>query len=151
MQRIRGPKSLIAGLVFIGLAVIFGTSASSLTLGTAARMGAGYFPMMIALVLGFLGVLTTAIGLFARDERPAGTSIRGVLLVGGSVLAFAVSIETLGLVIAVFTTSFMLSLAERNFRFLPSLATAAVLAGFSWAVFAYALSMPWPVVGYLLR
>jgi hypothetical protein len=151
MQRIRGLKSLLAGLVFIALSAIFAYSASTLTLGTAARMGSGYFPMMIALVLGALGVLTAAVGFFAKDERPTGTSFRSVVLVGGSVLVFAASIEPLGLIFAVFATSLLFSLADREFKLLPSLGAAAVLAAFSWIVFSYALSMPWPAVGYLLR
>lgn len=151
MQRIRGPKSLIAGLLFITLALVFGVSASSLTLGTAARMGPGYFPMLVAVVLGLLGMLATVEGMFRKDDRPEGTSIRGIVLVSGSVLSFAVAIESLGLVAAVAITSFLMSLAERNVRLVSALGTAVVMAGFSWVVFVYALSLPWPAFGYLLR
>ena len=151
MLRIHGPKSFASGLFFIVLALIFGISASGLNLGTASRMGPGYFPLLAAIVLGLLGLIVAAEGLFRSDERPVGTSLRGVLLVAGSVLAFAASVESLGLIIAVATTSFLLSLADRGFRLVPALCTSAVLAAFSWIVFTEGLSMPWPAIGYMLR
>jgi putative tricarboxylic transport membrane protein len=151
MRRIRGPKSLSAGLLFIGLALIFGVSASSLTLGTAAQMGPGYFPLLVAVVLGVLGVAVVAEGIFHSDDRPEGASLRGIAFVGGAVLAFAASVESLGLVAAVAITSFLMSLAERNVRLGSAVGAAVVLSSFSWLVFVYALSMPWPAFGYLLH
>lgn len=151
MQHIRGPKALLAGLVFIALALVFGFGASGLTLGTAARMGPGYFPMMMAVALGLLGLCVAAEGLFKDDSRLEAAGLRGIALVGGSVLAFAASVESLGLIAAVAITSFLLSLADRDFRLLPALGAAAVLAGLSWLIFVYGLSMPWPAFGYLLQ
>jgi hypothetical protein len=151
MLHVRGPKSFFAGVVFVGLALAFGVSASSLSMGTAARMGPGYFPLMLAVVLGLLGCLVATDGIVRRDEMPDRVSARGVALVAGSVLAFALSMESLGLVPAVALTSFLLSLADRSVRLVPALAAALVLAGSSWAVFTVALGMPWPAFGYLVR
>lgn len=151
MQRVRRSKSLFAGLIFIALALAFGISATSLSMGTAARMGPGYFPMMLAVLLAFLGILVAVEGIISGDEGPDRTSLRSVVLVAGSVIAFALSIESLGLVPAVALTSFLLSMADRQFRLVPSIAAALVLAVSSWLVFTLALSMPWPAFGYLIR
>jgi putative tricarboxylic transport membrane protein len=151
MPRVLASKSVLAGLVFIGLALVFGISAASLSMGTAARMGPGYFPMLLAAVLAFLGLLVAIEGALSRDEIPDRTSFRSVALVAGSVIVFALSIESLGLVPAVAFTSFLLSAADRRVDLGSALAAAAVLALFSWAVFTVALSMPWPAFGYLLR
>jgi putative tricarboxylic transport membrane protein len=151
MDRIKGPKNLFAGLVFLGIAVIFGISASQLALGSAARMGPGYFPMLVSGALGLLGIVVMLEGFLREDEHPEGFSLRGIVFVAASVLAFAGAIQPLGLVPAVALTSFLLSLADRDFRLVPSLAAAVALALFSWAVFSYALSLPWPAFGYLFR
>lgn len=120
----------------------------SLTMGTPARMGPGFFPMMLAIVLGVLGLLTLLEGRHG-DEVSEGTDIRAVVLVAGSVIVFALSIESLGLVPTVALTSFLLSLADRQVRILSSLIMALVFALFSWLVFSVALSISWPAFGYL--
>lgn len=151
MDRIRGPKNLFAGLVFLAVAALFGVSASWLSLGTAARMGPGYFPMMVSGALGILGLLVAVEGILRKDDYPEGFSFRGIVFVAASVLAFAGAIQPLGLVPAVAVTSFLLSLADRDFRLVPSLAAALALSLFSWAVFSWALSLPWPAFGHLFR
>jgi hypothetical protein len=144
-------KSLLAGLVFIVLALTFGISAAGLNIGTAARMGPGYFPLLTAAAMGALGVFVIAQGLRGGDAAPEFAGLRGIVLVAGAVLAFAASVESLGIVIAVAVTAFLMSLAEREFALLPALAAAVVLSFFSWLVFVVALGMPWPALGYLLR
>ena len=151
MQRAVLSKSLVAGLLFIALAMVFGFSAAGLNLGSAARMGPGYFPLMVAVALGGLGIFVALQGIRGGDEAPEFAGPRGIALVAGAVIAFAVSVESLGVIIAVALTSFLMSLADRDFRLVPSLAAAAVLSVFSWLVFVVALGMPWPALGYLLR
>jgi putative tricarboxylic transport membrane protein len=138
-------------LIFIGLALLFGASALSLSMGTAARMGPGYFPMMLAITLALLGVLVVVEGLFSGADVPGRTNLRSVVLVAGSVVVFALSIESLGLVPAVALTSFLLSIADRHVELVSAFIVALVLALFSWLVFTVALSMSWPAFGYLFH
>jgi putative tricarboxylic transport membrane protein len=151
MQRVRASKGVLAGLIFIGLALLFGASALSLSMGTAARMGPGYFPMMLAITLALLGVLVVVEGLFSGADVPGRTNLRSVVLVAGSVVVFALSIESLGLVPAVALTSFLLSIADRHVELVSAFIVALVLAVFSWLVFTVALSMSWPAFGYLFH
>jgi hypothetical protein len=131
MQRVRASKGVLAGLIFIGLALLFGASALSLSMGTAARMGPGYFPMMLAITLALLGVLVVVEGLFSGADVPGRTNLRSVVLVAGSVVVFALSIESLGLVPAVALTSFLLSIADRHVELVSAFIVAHVLALFS--------------------
>jgi putative tricarboxylic transport membrane protein len=151
MQRVRASKGVLAGLIFIGLALLFGASALSLSMGTAARMGPGYFPMMLAITLALLGVLVVVEGLFSGADVPGRTNLRSVVLVAGSVVVFALSIESLGLVPAVALTSFLLSIADRHVELVSAFIVALVLAVFSWLGFTVALSMSRPAFGYLFH
>jgi putative tricarboxylic transport membrane protein len=151
MQRVRASKGVLAGLIFIGLALLFGASALSLSMGTAARMGPGYFPMLLAITLALLGVLVVVEGLFSGADVPGRTNLRSVVLVAGSVVVFALSFESLGLVPAVALTSFLLSIADRHVELVSAFIVALVLALFSWLVFTVALSMSWPAFGYLFH
>lgn len=147
MQLPRASSSLLAGLIFIGLALLFGASSLSLTLGTAASMGPGYFPLLLAIVLGVLGVIVALEGFLVSTDAPSRTSLRSVILVSGSVVTFALSIETLGLVPAVALTSFLLSLADKEVELRSAAVTALCLALASWLLFDVALSMSWPAFG----
>ncbi len=146
---IRSPKNFIVGLVFVSLALLFGISASRLALGTPGQMGPGYFPLMLSITLGVLGVAVLVIGLRKPGERPGGTNIRGTVLVTAAVVVFALAVRPLGLVPAVIASSMLFSLAGRQFRPVSAIVASLVLAAGSWAVFIVGLRMPWTAFGTL--
>ena len=51
MAVVRSPKDLVAGLMFIAIGITAIVIASNYTLGTAARMGPGYFPRILSILL----------------------------------------------------------------------------------------------------
>ena len=146
---IRSPKNFMVGLVFVGLSLLFGISAARLALGTAGQMGPGYFPLVLSIALGLLGLAVLVIGLRKPGERPEGTNVRGIILVMAAVAVFAFGVRPLGLVPTVAASSLLFSLAGRQFRPLSSVVAALVLALGSWAVFIIGLRMPWAPFGSL--
>ena len=146
---IRSPKNFMVGLVFVGLSLLFGISAARLALGTAGQMGPGYFPLVLSIALGLLGLAVLVIGLRKPGDRPEGTNVRGIILVMAAVAVFAFGVRPLGLVPTVAASSLLFSLAGRQFRPLSSVVAALVLALGSWAVFIIGLRMPWAPFGSL--
>ena len=55
MAFIRHPKDFFAGLIFIGFGLVAVIIGSNYSLGTAARMGPGYFPRILGILLILLG------------------------------------------------------------------------------------------------
>jgi putative tricarboxylic transport membrane protein len=106
-------------------------------------MGPGYFPFLMAVVLLVLGVGTTVEGLIRAGEPPSGTNLRGIALVTGGVMVFALAIRPLGLVPTVAITSFLFAMADRDLRNVPSAVAAIDMALASWLIFVVALGMPW--------
>lgn len=146
---IRSPKNFIVGLIFIALSLLFGISASGLQLGNARQMGPGYFPLMLSIALGILGVIVTIIGLRKEGDRPSGTNIRGTILVTLAVVVFALGVRPIGLVPTVLASSLLFSLAGHEFRPVSAVVASLVLALGSWAVFIVGLRMPWTPFGSL--
>ncbi len=144
---IRSPKNFAVGAIFVGLAAVFALSATSLNIGTAGRMGPGYFPLMLAAALALLGLALVGVGLIAEGEMPAAANIRGIALVGLAVAVFAFGVRPIGVVPSVFASSFLFSLAGREFSPKPAAVTALVLAIGSWLLFVIALRMPWSAFG----
>lgn len=148
---IRAPKFFFVGVILFGIALLFGLSSLSLNIGTAGRMGPGYFPLMLAIALGLLAVAIVAIGFIKDGEGPGAANIRGILMVGLGVGFFAFSVRPLGLVPAVFVSSLLFSLAGREFHAVSAATAALVLTLGSWALFIVALGMPWRAFGSLFQ
>ena len=64
-------KDFWAGIMFLGFAAVAMVAARGYTPGTAGRMGPGYFPMVLGLLLGVLGLIIAARSLLTVDN-PAG-------------------------------------------------------------------------------
>jgi hypothetical protein len=147
---IRAPKFVIVGCIFVALALLFFTGSLSLNLGTAGRMGPGYFPLMLSVVLGALGLSVLAVGFFHDGDLPSAPNIRALIFVGLGVGFFAYAVRPLGIVPAVAVSSLLFSLAGREFKLLTAVIAALVLSLGSWALFVVGLSMPWPAFGPLI-
>jgi len=146
-------KDLLAGLVFVGVGAAFGYAATGYPLGTAFRMGPGYFPLILAGALVVLGAAIMIKGLTpaAADEASGPVPWRGMLLLVAALIFFGTTVRGLGLGPALFVAAFLAALASRRNGLGGALLLAAGLAAFGVLVFIYALRLPYPVIGPWLR
>ena len=76
MRSIHNPKDFWSGALFIAIGIATIVLGSRYTLGTAARMGPGYFPRILGILLialgGILAVRATAHGAGRRYPPFAG-------------------------------------------------------------------------------
>lgn len=150
-QRPLSRRNVTFAAIFACFSVAAGTYAySTLSIGTAAEMGAGFFPVMLSIVLALLalGVAFTPLSPGAPPLRFA--SVKSSFLVMGAPLIFAVTIQSLGLVIAVALTIFFSSFASRFATLRQSLLLSAGFTAFCVAVFHYLLNLPIPLWGDLI-
>jgi len=105
---------------------------------------------MLSAALGLLGlaVAFTPISSGAPPLRFA--SIKSSVLIMGAPLVFALSIRSLGLVIAVALTIFLSSFASRFATLRQSLLLAAGFTVFCVVVFHFLLRLPIPLWGTLI-
>lgn len=143
------PKDLAAGLVFVATGLLYGTYAvSTLTIGTALNMGAGYFPVALSILLALLGVAVVAKTFLSGPGEPIGAPPwRALLFVIVAILFFAATFETIGLFPAVFVAAYVASLAYSPVRPFSSLVASAVIAWMCAVVFGYFLKLPVPIFG----
>ena len=107
---------MLSGLLFIAIAA-FGLWASrNYPVGTALRMGTGYMPRLLCWLLLGLGVIVLVQGLrqHAVPLRSSAQAWRAVLSVTLSLVAFGLSIERLGLVLAILLLTGIGALATRS-------------------------------------
>jgi hypothetical protein len=143
------PKNLAAGLMFVAFGAFGLWLARDLDAGTAADMGAGYFPRAVSFVLIAIGIALAIMDLTEREELVDGWAWKPFLLITASGVAFALLIKPLGLVATLAITAVLASAADRLMRPLAMVLLVAVLVIASVAIFVLALKMPiplWPAV-----
>ncbi len=133
MHRIKNMNQVLTGIFLILVALLAFYLLSPLSSGTQVGLGPGYIPRLFAFIQLALGVVLIVNGMMTAGEPSETWELRPVLLILGSITFFAVSIERLGMVLAVIGLVLISCLANRGTTFKE----AAILAVASAAVAAF--------------
>jgi len=149
MELVRNPKDLLAGLLFMAFGMAALVISHSYHIGEASRMGPGYFPRVLGILLLVLGaVLAAARGLRPTFEPQPEWHWRPLVIVLLSVGTFSLA-PWLGLVLTGLLLVFISSMASREFRWKEALVSGAIQGLAAVAIFVYGLGIPlpiWPVI-----
>lgn len=143
-------KDVLTGLLFIAFAAFGLWLSRDYPIGTAHRMGTGYIPRLLCWILLGLGGLIAVQGIVSADhgtdsQVSTDGAWRPVVFVTGALVLFALSLERLGLVVAVALLTGVGAVAARALRPLETLAAGFVLIVLSWAIFIVGLGITIPV------
>lgn len=154
-------KDFASGLMFMAVGGSFAWGAVSYEIGDAARMGPGYFPFMLGLILVLLGSLVTFNAF--KSGPPGGDKIgavawRPLVFILGANLLFgallvgipAFGLPAFGLIVAIFGLVIMAGYAREGAKFKESLLLAAILAVGSYLAFVKLLNLQFPVLPWFL-
>ena len=140
--RFRNPTDILAGLLFLG----FGTAALVLArdypIGSAMRMGPGYFPSLLGILLAALGLAVLLQGFVSGDAPAPAFRPRPLFLILLSVALFAISVERAGIIAAVALVVLVSASASGRFRWVEVLSVTAVMGVLAVALFTKALGLP---------
>jgi hypothetical protein len=131
-----------AGLLFILFGGVFGLSALGLEMGTTLRMGPGYFPMVLAVILTGLGLAIVITAFASVGEAIGPFAWRGMVLILAAPILFGLTVRGLGLVPSLFLTILIAALAGPKLRVQGALVLALAVTIFATLVFSYGLGMP---------
>ena len=146
-MRLRLSTDLLTGILFLALggsAIIYG---SRYPLGTAARMGPGYYPLLASSGLVLLGLVLVVRSFMATVGEIGGINLRPLILILAGTLAFGLLIDRAGLVIAGLVLVFAARLADKGSKPLETVMLAVCLVALTLAIVRYGLGMPlrlWP-------
>jgi Tripartite tricarboxylate transporter TctB family len=144
----RANTDVLAGLAFVGFGIAFSAGAASYEIGTALRMGPGYFPLLVGGLLVVLGVVIVVKGIVAGDGLEVGpVPWRAVILISGAILLFGATIRGLGVVPSVFLTALLAGLAGRRSGIVGPVVIAAGLTVACVLIFVVALQLRLPMLG----
>jgi hypothetical protein len=143
-------KDVLAGLLFVAVALIGLYVSRDYPIGTAVRMGTGYVPRLLCWLLLGLGAWVLVQGFFeTQSERAASLSAtaawRPLVFVTASLVIFGLSIERLGLVLSILLLIIVGAAGARGLRPFETVAAAVVLILLSWGIFIVGLGLAIPV------
>ncbi len=133
---------MIGGVILVLIGLSFAAYAfMNYRLGSLSRMDPGMFPLVLGLILAFLGSVLTAQALRRPGDWPvADPATVGLVLAG--IVAFGVAIRPLGLIPAICLLVVISALAERRIRPVSTLALCAVLSVAAWLIFGVGIGLP---------
>jgi len=146
-MHIRNQKDFWAGLMFIAFGIFFSGFGTRYTFGSAARMGPGYFPTVLGVILIGLGAIValTALSPKAEEHKVDRFSWPTIFLILGSVVLFGALLNKLGLVICLAIVVIVSSYASHEFGWKATVINAVVLIVLCLVVFVYALKLQFPL------
>jgi Tripartite tricarboxylate transporter TctB family len=144
----RISKDLLAGLIFLGFGVLAIVVARSYPMGSAMRMGPGYFPTMLGGILVFFGLVLVVRGIRVREALALEWGWKPVAFIGAAMLAFGALLPRFGFAPAVAVLLVVAALGGREFRWKEVLALAAGMTVFAIVVFLYLLKLPYPWISF---
>ena len=146
-MRIRSQKDFASGLLFILVGFGFSWVARGYSMGTAAKMGPGYFPFWLGIVLALLGALVLWGSLSSKMEEDnlARWDIKTLLWILGSVVLFGLLLKPLGMVLSVLVLVLVSSMASHEFSWKGAILNAVILVLISLGAFVYGINLQMPV------
>jgi hypothetical protein len=135
-------KDLLAGGTFVAFGLAFAVTASTYEIGTALRMGPGFFPLVLGSLLVFLGILIAVKGFVAADSDEIGPiPWKALALLLAALLFFGYTVRGLGVVPALLVTIFLSAMAGHRARLIPAVVIAGCLTALSVLIFIIALQL----------
>jgi hypothetical protein len=155
-MKIKSQKDFFSGLMFMATGIAFAWGATNYTIGEGARMGPGYFPLMLGILLTLIGLFVTfeALVVETEDGEKIGTAAwKPLIFIIASNLAFGIllgglpkiGIPAMGLIVGIYALTFIAALAGEEFKVKEVAILATVLAIGSYLAFIVLLKLQFPV------
>jgi putative tricarboxylic transport membrane protein len=144
---VKNPKDFLAGLLFVVVSALFAFGDVDLPIGTAFRMGPGYFPMVLCIILAALGIAIMANGIRVEGEAIKNFTWRGLLNIVLPIVFFGATLHGLGFILALGITVFAVSTASAHFHWRTAAINTVALVFFGWLIFIWGLGLPIQVWG----
>ena len=155
-MRIKSQKDFLAGLMFAIVGAGFAVGATNYTTGEGARMGPGYFPLLIGILLAIMGLVVVFQALVVETEdggKVGKIAWKPLFFIIGANIVFGIcigglpklGIPSLGLIVGIYALTFIASMAGDEHKSKEVIVLATVLAILSYVAFIYLLNLQFPV------
>ena len=144
---LKNPKDFWSGVMFavIGFAFAIIVKVYEYPMGTASRMGAGYFPFVLGNIMGVIGLVVIAQAVLTSGGPISKFAWRPLFWVLLAFVIFGLTAKFLGLVIAILLLVVISSYGGHEHKWKEAIISSIILAVCSIGVFVYGLKLPFPI------
>jgi len=146
--KIKSQRDFWSGLMFIVVGIVFAIGATNYSMGTSARPGAGYFPLILSVIMAILGaiVLFKSLTIETEGGDPVGSiAWRPLLVIIASIVVFGLALPRLGMFLTIPLLILMVSNAGDDFSWKGVIGSCIVLTAGSWVIFIWGLNLTIPL------
>ena len=147
-MKIKSQRDFWSGLMFVTVGVVFAVGATGYSMGSSARPGAGYFPMILSVAMALLGavVLFKSLTIETEGGDPVGAfAWRPLLVIVASIAMFGFALPVLGMFMTIPLLIIMVSFAGNEFGWIGVMLNCLVLTLGSWVIFIWGLNLTIPL------
>ena len=145
-QELRKNKDFWAGMMLVAIGAAAMLIAREYRLGSASRMGPGFFPTVLGAILIAFGVAIMAAGLRSGEKIQGSLSLRALVLLPLSLVLFGILLEVAGFIPALVALVFLSAASGREFALREVSLMTALLTVASVALFIWGLGLPYPLI-----
>ena len=139
-------KRFLSGVMFLTIGAVAIYMAQDYPMGSALRMGPGYFPIVLGGIIGLFGIYELILGALKPDPVKGNWSIRALIILPLSAWVFGVLMEHAGFIPALIVLIFVSAAASREFKLWEVAVSAVVITIASVLVFIKGLGLPYPLI-----
>ena len=152
-MKIRNQRDFGAGIMYMVIGLFFTIVATQYPMGTAAKMGPGYFPFWLGILMTLIGllVLIKSMGAKAAIESIPKFNWKIITQITGSVVLYALLLPRMGFLVAIVVLVLVSASASKEFTWKGSLINAAFLVSFTYSVFVVGLKLQFPLLPAFLQ
>lgn len=136
-------RDIAAGLSLTALGVFAALYSFNYNIGNLQRMGSGFFPLSLGVLLAFMGIVIL-ISAFFRSGDVITIQFKDTISVVGSVIFFALTIGHIGFFLTTILTVCIGSLTSK-ITWIGRLILGICISLFCYATFILGLKMPLPL------
>lgn len=144
---IKNPQDFWAGMMFIGFGLAAIIVARDYPMGSAMRMGPGYFPTYLGGIMIALGAIIAGFGLRVKGDPVGAFGWRPLAALCLAFVAYGISMEEfeLGFIPSLIAVIVVAWFAEKGFEPLKLLGLTVVLVLGAVGLFIWGLDLPYPL------
>jgi hypothetical protein len=145
-MRIRGGQDFATGLLFIAVGLAAVWISADYPTGTAQRPGTGVLPRILAWCLVGTGALLWFRALIVEGPSVTRFAWRPVVMISLATVAFALTVDRLGLVTAMLIAMTLAALGTPETRWREYAVFCVIMVALGVGMFIYGLRMPIPIL-----
>ena len=147
-MKIRNQRDFGAGIMYMVIGLFFTVVATQYPMGTPAKMGPGYFPHYLGILMTLLGLFITVKSFSAKAAIESIPKFNWKIMaqITGAVVLYGLLLPKMGFLVAVVVLVLVSASASKEFTWKGSLINAAFLVAFTYSVFVLGLKLQFPLL-----